>query len=321
MSGPTKSAPSMETSAELKAELSLLLPARACCQRSELQALAQARQGALDGRWLAIRTPINAVARKLVRLARSAGVEATEIRRGATLRRPTYTVRLAVDAALATALLAPAPADRPCCCRAFLRGAVLAAGTLVTPARGYHFEFALPTAAAAAAVTAALGSFELVARRYRRGARWVVYVKGADAIVRCLSLVGANRAVLAFEGFRVVQEMRAQVNRRTNSETANMSKSIRTALEQTAEVRRWQASGLLDRLPGALRTAATIRLAYPRAGLRELASRLSLTKSAMNGRLRRLRAWARTHGSSEQAHPRGAGRMDVSTRGRRMRWR
>ncbi len=282
----------MGTAAELKAELSLLIPARSCCQWSELRALTLALRGRPDGRWLAIRTPLNSVARKIVRLARETGIAQTEFHKGRTLRRPTYTVRLAPEAPVRAGLQSASAPERPCCRRAFLRGACLGAGTLVTPARGYHLEFALPAAATADAVSTALAAFEITPGRYRRRGRWVVYVKEAEQIARCLAALGASRAVMEFEGFRVVQEMRAQVNRRTNTETANLNKSIRAAVEQTAGVRRLEAAGRLERLPDALRSAAALRLAYPKATLQELAEQAGLSKSAMNGRLRRLGQWA-----------------------------
>ncbi len=280
----------MEASTELKAELSLLMPALTCCQRSELQALALALAGGLEGRWLALKTRVNPVARKLVRLARRVGVDQTEFRKSPTVQRPAYTVRLATAWAPAAAQQAAAVPERPCCRRAFLRGAFLASGSLMAPARGYHLELALRSGAAAEVVAAILKRCELQPGHYQRRRRWVVYLKDAPGIAKCLSLMGASRTVLAFEAFRVVQEMRAQVNRRTNTETANLNKSIRTAMDQAVRVHQLEVDGRLDRLPPALRSAATLRLAHPRAPLAELARRAQVSKSAMNGRLRRLLA-------------------------------
>lgn len=241
-----------------------------------------------DGAALSLRTPLNAVARKLVRLARAAGVERTEFRKGGSPLKPRYAVRLAAAADLVAELLRASPPERPCCRRAFLRGVFLGAGSLMAPHRGYHLEFALRSPGAAATVASVLETFELAPGRYQRRERWVVYLKGAEAIARCLSAIGASRGLLEFQGFRVVQEVRAGVNRRTNTETANLNKSIRSAMDQAREMRRLEAGGHLGRLPPALREAAALRLRHPRAGLVELAGRAGLSKSAMNGRLRRL---------------------------------
>lgn len=282
----------MEAGTELKAELSLLMPARACCQRSELQALTLALAGRREGRWLVLRTRVNPVARKLVRLSRLVGADRTEFHKSPTLQRPAYTVRLATAATQAGTLQAANAPERPCCRRSFLRGAFLASGSLTTPARGYHLEWVLRRRAAAEAVATTLRRGGLQPGHYQRRGRQIVYVKDASSIAQCLGLMGASRTMLAFEAFRVVQEMRAQVNRRTNTETANLNKSIRTAMDQTARVHQLQADGWLQALPAALRSAATLRLAHPRAGLAELARRAHISKSAMNGRLRRLIATA-----------------------------
>jgi DNA-binding transcriptional regulator WhiA len=59
-----------------------------------------------------------------------------------------------------------------------------------------------------------------------------------------------------------------------------------------AAVRGLMASGALDQQPTALREIAGLRLSMPSATLGQMAERLSLTKSAVNARLRRLTAVA-----------------------------
>jgi DNA-binding protein WhiA len=101
--------------------------------------------------------------------------------------------------------------------------------------------------------------------------------------------MGANRAVMRFEHDRIVREMRSQANRRANSETANVDKQLRAALEQRAAVRRLRAADpRLTSLPPALRQVAELRVAHPQASLRELAGLSQLSRSAVANRLRRL---------------------------------
>jgi DNA-binding protein WhiA len=101
--------------------------------------------------------------------------------------------------------------------------------------------------------------------------------------------MGANRAVMRFEHDRILRDMRSQANRRANSETANLDKRLRAALQQREAVRRIKAHDRrLQSLPPALRDVAELRLAHPQAGLRELAELAQLSKSAIANRLRRL---------------------------------
>jgi DNA-binding protein WhiA len=104
--------------------------------------------------------------------------------------------------------------------------------------------------------------------------------------------MGASQAVLHFENDRILRELRGQANRQANSETANLRRSVATGLRQVAAVRGLMASGALDQQPTALREIAGLRLSMPSATLGQMAERLSLTKSAVNARLRRLTAVA-----------------------------
>jgi len=117
----------------------------------------------------------------------------------------------------------------------------------------------------------------------------IYYLKGAEPISALLGLMGANRAVMRFENDRIFRDMRSQANRRVNSETANLDKRLRAALQQVEAIRAMKRRDPgLRSLPVALRETAEMRLAHPHAGLLELAGEANVTKSAIAGRLRRL---------------------------------
>src|SRR5260370_42098592 len=103
----------------------------------------------------------------------------------------------------------------------------------------------------------------------QRGGQSVVYEKDGDGIVRLLSLMGANRAVMEFENVRVVRSVSGQVNRRLNFETANIDKAIGSGLRQAAAIERLESTGRLEALPNALREMARWRCAYPELNLAE----------------------------------------------------
>jgi DNA-binding protein WhiA len=123
-----------------------------------------------------------------------------------------------------------------------------------------------------------------------------VYVKDGDGIVRLLSLMGANRAVMEFENVRVVREMSGEVNRRLNFETANIGKTIGSGLRHAAAIETLEAEGRLGGLPPALREMAKYRRENPELNLGELAGKMKLSKSAVNHRLRRLQRAAEDGG-------------------------
>src|SRR3989475_2524348 len=273
---------------EVKAELANVQPARPCCQQAELTAMVEALVGADDGAPLALRIPRNAVARKVVHLAKVAGGRVETVRKGATEKRPSYRLRLTLPSGRGSA--------DACCARAILRGTFLARGVLGNPADAYHLEMAVP-AGGTALVSSGAARAGIALKRTRRRGRTVYYLKGADPISRMLGLMGANRAVMRLENDRILRDMRSEANRRANSETANLDKRLRAALQQRAAVRRLKArDSRLRLLPPALRDVAELRLAHPRASLRELAEVSELSKSAIANRLRRLVALANRNG-------------------------
>lgn len=119
---------------------------------------------------------------------------------------------------------------------------------------------------------------------------YIVYLKGGDDITSFLSIIGAHQALLDFENVRVVKDMRNQVNRLVNCETANLQKTVNAALRQVEKIRFLAERQGLANLPAALRETAEVRLALPEATLSELVEALDnrVSKSGINHRLRKL---------------------------------
>src|SRR5207248_10444446 len=151
-----------------------------------------------------------------------------------------------------------------------------------------HLEYVAPTASWATAIAGLIEGAGVKAGIALRGGQSVVYVKDGDGIVRTPSLMGASRAVMEFENVRVVREVSGQVNRRLNFETANIDKTIGSALRQVAAIEQLASSSRLAELSPALREVAKARRDNPELNLAELATRMRLSKSAVNHRLRRL---------------------------------
>src|SRR5712672_2906552 len=158
---------------EVKAELTNVQPARPCCQEAELTALAEALVGASDSASVMLRIPRNAVARKVVHLAKVAGGRVVTVRKGATEKRPSYRLRLTLPVGRGS--------DDTCCARAILRGTFLARGVLGNPVDAYHLELALPENGATL-VTAAAARTGIPFKRTTRRGRSVFYLKGAEPI-------------------------------------------------------------------------------------------------------------------------------------------
>jgi DNA-binding transcriptional regulator WhiA len=286
-----------------------LLPARPCCQLSELlgiyfgsRARLIKRQG--DSRSAYFSLLRNAVARKVVRLGRAVGPMEAKYQAVKTRKRMSFFIELALPPGLAPAFMQSAMRAVPeaaCDRKAMLRGLFLGCGSVNVPSSRYHLEFVVSTSTWAAAITEMAASADVKVGVMERGGQHVAYLKEGDAIVRLLSLMGASRAVMEFENVRVVREVSGEVNRRLNFETANIGKTIGSGLRQAAAIERLEVGGRLESLPPALREMARWRSEHPELNLGELAGRMNLSKSAVNHRLRRLQVLADSRGGAGTA--------------------
>ena len=268
---------------EVKGELARIHPARSCCRRAELVGLLHGNGGAV------LRTLDHATARTAVHLAGSLGMAVDPPRPAAPARagdRARHHLLVEIDPAIADGWsweLAPLH-DR----RAFLRGVLLASGSISFSSSGPHVEFVLRDIAGADALRRALADLEVRSLVAERRGRQVVYLKGHEEIAALLRIVGANRGVLELETHRVGRDVRARLNRLLNAEEANLGRTVRAAERQLAAIARLERNGRLATLGPGLGEAAAMRRRMPDADLDTLAAALGVSRSAVNHRLRRL---------------------------------
>ncbi|MDR3349527.1 MAG: DNA-binding protein WhiA [Acidaminococcales bacterium] len=187
---------------------------------------------------------------------------------------------------------------RSCCRKAFLRGAFLAGGSVSKPTGDYHLEIVAKPDGLAELLLKELKRAGAAGKLVRRKGDCIVYLKEADLIVSFLSLIGAHGALLDFENVRIVKDMRNNVNRVVNCETANLGKTVGAALRQLSAIKYIDEAIGLGKLTPALREAAALRRKYPEANLSELAefTEGNVGKAGMNHRLRKLLQIARGSG-------------------------
>lgn len=180
--------------------------------------------------------------------------------------------------------------QNPCCRRAFIRGAFLAAGSISDPEKFYHFEIVCATEAKAKQLRAMIASFELDAKIVMRKKYYVVYIKEGSQIVDILNVMEAPVALMELENIRILKEMRNSVNRQVNCETANISKTVSAAVKQIEDIIYIKDAMGFDGLPENLEEIARARLDKPEATLKELGEGLDspVGKSGVNHRLRKL---------------------------------
>ena len=300
----------MSLSEDLRNELAQIAPEADCDRLAELSGLFHAAGSVhLRGRGevaLHLDLASSAVARRAFALLRAFGVD-SEIRtyqQHAFGRATRYQLHVEGSAhAYETLHLAGVldaahrPIERPprrvvarrCCRRAYLRGALLAAGSLSGP-RDPHLEIRTSELEGARFLA------DLAAREgadlhvLDRGRHAVAYAKGVESIADALVAAGATDTVLVLEESSVLAAIRADANRLANADHANLVRTSRAAHAQLEAVRSLD----IESLPDELREVATLRLRHPTASIAELARRCHppTSKASAYRRLRKLQELA-----------------------------
>ena len=300
---------------EVKNELARLTYEDSCCRTAELAALLRMGATITFGMHhtfgLNFTTENAAVARKVLQLLKSEGgsirTEITVSRSRRLKKNNSYSVRVMPAPPVATLLehlgflhdeSLNMDSDmgilRKSCCRAaYLRGAFLGGGSVNRPEASYHLELVTGSYGLGNLLYTLMKRMEFPVGFTDRKDSYIVYLKECDAIIDFLAMLQADKAVETFEIARNIKEVRSQVNRLVNCETANLQKAVDAAVRQLhdIEVLRRQKGGLAA-LPDRLRETAEARLEEPGASIVELGDMLGVSKSGVNHRLRKLHAMA-----------------------------
>ncbi|GFN34366.1 DNA-binding protein WhiA [Tepidimicrobium xylanilyticum] len=176
------------------------------------------------------------------------------------------------------------------CKRAYIRGAFLGGGSVNNPEKAYHLEFVTNSMEHAKDLSNIINSFNLDSKIVARKGNYVVYLKEGQQIVDILNIMGAHQALLKFEDIRVFKDVRNNVNRLVNCETANLGKTIEASLRQVESIEFIDRTIGIEKLPSSLQEIARLRLQYKEASLKELGAMLNppVGKSGVNHRLRKI---------------------------------
>jgi DNA-binding protein WhiA len=297
-------------SESVRDELAAIEPKKACCRLAELSALVRGA-GTLhlrgSGR-VAVHLDVgsSAVARRAFSILRAfgAGTEIRAYRRHAFGRELRFelhlgdhprTLQVLNEAGVLDARLAPLAEPprrivaRPCCRGAYLRGSLMAAGSVSGP-RDPHAELRTATVEGARFLVGLARDEGLRLSVVDRGRHAAAYAKGGEAVAELLGFVGAHDAALALGESAVVGTTRALANRLANADHANLVRASRAAKSELDAIGKLARRGQLEDLPPELREVAELRLRHPSLSLRELALRCRppATKASVHRRLKRL---------------------------------
>lgn len=159
--------------------------------------------------------------------------------------------------------------------KAFVRGSFLGGGSINNPKNTYHLEITFSTEENANIVLKILNKYQIQFKNIEKKNGYAIYTKDGDEISKFLALIGASSSVLKFEEVRIYRDIRNNVNRKVNCETANLNKTVNAALKQIEDIKYLKQIDQFDKMPEQLQEVANLRLSNPEASLVEIGKMLS----------------------------------------------
>ena len=280
---------------EVKNELARKFDKSRECQRTELVALLKVGAREIDGR-NEFSNSNAAVARKVITLAKkffpAVKPEVAAVRKKTLMKDLRYVVRfIAIDEV--KTFFDPPELDellkRTRFKVAYLRGAFLARGMVNRPEAEYFLPI-VKTKAEALFLQKLMINLDFNAGFRQRRKEFLAYLRGGDDVCDFLGMIGANNAVERFEVARNIKEVRMQVNRVVNMETAALNRSIDAAQRQLSDIK--ILLGKKVPVNHKLREAMKMRLENPTSTVGELAEKLSITREGLMYRFKMIHSLA-----------------------------
>ena len=174
--------------------------------------------------------------------------------------------------------------------RNILRCAFLLCGSVSSPEKNYHMEMVFADEKMGTDVIDAMEDSGFKAKSITRKKTTVVYLKEAKEIVNFLTYIGASGSILDFYDIKIIREMRNNLNRVVNCETANIGKTINAASRQLESINMIDEKKGLSSLPEDLYKVACLRKEHPDMSLQDMADMCDppISKSGLNHRFKRI---------------------------------
>ncbi len=173
--------------------------------------------------------------------------------------------------------------------KAFIRGCFLGGGSITNPRNNYHLEIKFGKELYIKHIIRILSEFDIKAKALNDSN--TIYIKDGEEISKFLALIGASKSMLEFETIRVEREMKNNVNRLVNCETANLNKTIDASVEQVSYIKKIRKAKKFHILSDDLKEIAILREKNPNATLEELGKMLEkpIGKSSVSNRFKRIK--------------------------------
>ena len=178
------------------------------------------------------------------------------------------------------------------CIKAFIRGAFLVCSSVTDPNIEYRIEFKTKYLKLSEQFVDLIKSVEALninPKISNKKGYFIAYIKGAEAVSDVLTFLGAHNSAMNFIQVKMLKEIRNNINRTNNFETANIDRTVKASVKQLNAIKFIDEKKGLDFLDEPLKKVAKVRMENPQCSLNELCKLIQgISKSGLNHRLNKI---------------------------------
>ena len=172
-----------------------------------------------------------------------------------------------------------------------LRVKFLRCGMLYDPNNAHHLEYRFRNLKSANITLQELSIYGIPGKLSVNDEKKVatVYVGDAKTVMALMKLLGCQVTLKSYKKIYDYKQRALETNRQVNFEAANIKRSADAALEQVRLIEKLLKKKKIETIDPDLRIVIRARMKYKRVSMSELASKINITKSAVNHRFIRIK--------------------------------
>ena len=172
----------------------------------------------------------------------------------------------------------------------FLRGLFITSGNVYVQKAGYHFEISEGSREKCEELYGLINEQGMTVNISHRGYSYFLYSKNSENISDILTFMGAVQSAMEIMNIKIIKEVRSNINRSVNCETANIDRTVRASAKQLDDIKLVLSALGEDKLPSELCEIAKLRLDNPDMSLRDLGklAEPNISRSGVNHRFERI---------------------------------
>lgn len=170
----------------------------------------------------------------------------------------------------------------------FLRGAFIACGIVSDPNKEYHLEFFVGSSEKNAELCRLVSESGMNIKSGTRKGKSLLYTKDSENISDILTFMGAMISSMEIMNAKIYKDLRNNVNRKVNCESANIEKTVSASRKQLEDIEYIEQNVGLGILSEELRRLAEIRRENIDLSLSEIGKVLGISRSGVYHRIKRI---------------------------------